>query len=379
MTTNSSTRSIVRVGVVGCGEITQVAHLPTLGFLSDYFQVTYLCDISDQALAYCQNKVIGGKPKITSYAEELASSPDVDVVLIANSDVFHVAHAVIALQNNKTVLVEKPMALSLKDADTLIEAEKKSSGKVMVGYMRRYAPGFTDAIKEIGGLDKILYARVRDIVGPNSIFVGQSGTFPKKFSDYRAEDSNELAKRTASILEQALTTELGIPTTPDTISAWRNLGSLGSHDLSAMREVLGMPTRVLGASLCSATPTPFWSAIFQYPGFAVSYESGIDGVGRFDATIEIFAEKKTVKICYDSPYVKGLPITLQIRETTPEGSYKESTIRKTYEDPYTLEMKELYSVVVEGKQIKTTAVDAREDLVIFGMILKAGVHPPNGV
>lgn len=120
------------------------------------------------------------------------------------------------------------------------------------------------------------------------------------------------------------------------------------------------------------------SALFQYLGFVVSYESGIDGVGRFDAIIEIFAEKKTVKICYDSPYAKGLPTILQIRETTPEGSYKESTTGKTYEDPYTLEMKELYSVVVEGKQIKTTAVDAREDLVIFGMILKAGVHSPNG-
>ncbi|OBT69318.1 hypothetical protein VE03_01192 [Pseudogymnoascus sp. 23342-1-I1] len=142
-----------------------------------------------------------------------------------------------------------------------------------------------------------------------------------------------------------------IPITLDTISAWRNLGSLGSHDLSAMREVLG---------------------------FAVSYESSIDGVGRFDASIKIFAKKETVKICYDSPYVKGLPTILQIRETTPEGSYKESTICKTYEDPYTLEMKELYSVVVEGKQIKMTVVDAKEDLVIFGMILKAGVHPPNG-
>lgn len=74
------------------------------------------------------------------------------------------------------------MALSLKDADTLIEAEKNSSRKVMVGYMRRYASAFTDAIKEIGGLDKILYARVRDIVGPNSIFVGQLGTFPKTFA-----------------------------------------------------------------------------------------------------------------------------------------------------------------------------------------------------
>ncbi|KAJ5788522.1 hypothetical protein N7457_003512 [Penicillium paradoxum] len=364
---------ILRVGVIGCGEITQVAHIPTLGFLSDYFQITYLCDVSNNALAHCAKKVIGGIPKTTRKAEDLCASPDVDIVMIANSDAFHVPHALLALQHDKVVFIEKPMALSLQDADRIIELEKTSSGKVMVGYMRRYASGFIDAVKEIGSLDEVRYARVRDIVGPNSDFVAQSGTFPKVFSDYRAEDKTELGQRTGELLEQALTMELGIPVTDETACQWRNLGSLGSHDLSAMREALGMPSAVLGASLCSTQGPPFWSALFQYPSFAVSYESGIDEVPRFDASIEVFGGNKTVKVCFDSPYVKGLPTTMHIREKLEDGSFRESLVRNTYEDAYTLEMKELYAFVVEGKPAKTTAEDARKDIEIFGMIMKAGL------
>lgn len=150
------------------------------------------------------------------------------------------------------------MALSLKDADQIIQLERSSKGRVMVGYMRRYASAFIDAVKEIGSLEGVQYARVRDIVGPNSDFVGQSGTFPKVFSDFREEDSKELADKTGEFLEQGLSAELGIPVTADTANQWRNLGSLGSHDLSAMREALGMPSGVLGASLCTAKGPQFW-------------------------------------------------------------------------------------------------------------------------
>jgi hypothetical protein len=64
---------------------------------------------------------------------------------------------------------------------------------------------------------------------------------------------------------------------------------------------------------------------------------------------------------------------MQVREASGDGGFSDTVIRKTYEDPYTLEMKELYAVVVEGKTVKTTAEDAKKDLEIFGMIMKAGV------
>ena len=113
------------------------------------------------------------------------------------------------------------------------------------------------------------------------------------------------------------------------------------------------------------------SVLFQYPGFCVSYESGIDNVPRFDAHIEIYSKEKSIRVQYDTPFVKGLPIKIHVRENA-DGAYKETMVLKTYEDPYTIEMKELYAMIVEGKAVKTTAEDAAKDLKIFQMIMAAG-------
>ncbi|TVY90951.1 Myo-inositol 2-dehydrogenase [Lachnellula willkommii] len=360
-------KKILGVGIVGCGEVSQTIHIPTLGHMSDYFQVTYLCDVSSDALQHCKTKVAGKTPETTRDIKELCASPNVDIVLIANSNEYHAAHTIIALEHDKHVMLEKPASINVRDGDAIIAAEQKSKGKVFVGYMRRYAAAFVDAIKEIGGIDKILYARVRDIIGPNSIFVDQSGCFPKKFSDFKPEDTQDMTTRGTELMTQALEEECGVVQTDQSKRFWRILGGLGTHDLSAMREVLGMPTSVKGV----AYNFPFWNVLFQYEGFAVSYESGMDQVPRFDAHIELYTAKKTIRVQYDTPYVKGLPVTLHISENV-DGTYKESMIRKTYEDAYTLELFELYAMATEGKAHKTTAVDAKKDLEIFGMIMKAG-------
>ena len=152
---------IVKVGIIGCGEITQVAHLSTLGHLSDFFTVTYLCDVSAASLAHNAQKVINHVPRTTQDPVELCLSPEVDLVFIASSDEYHAVHVIEGLKHDKHVFIEKPMALCMRDADAIIAAEEKSKGKVMVGYMRRYAAAFLDAVKVVGGMDKILYARVR--------------------------------------------------------------------------------------------------------------------------------------------------------------------------------------------------------------------------
>jgi hypothetical protein len=269
-----SNNKIVRVGVIGCGEISQVSHIPTLGYMSDFFQITYLCDISQEALNHCKNKVAGAIPKTTRDPAEICSSPEVDVLLITSSSEYHAAHAILALQHDKFAFVEKPMCLSLKDADAIIAAEKLSKGTVMVGYQRRYAAAFLDAVEEIGGMGKIVYARVRgksssefqeamsssqtdqtvDIIGPNSGFVKQSGTFPKAFTDFTKEDVADRNLQSATQTHQGLETENGVLVSPETAGMWNLLCGLGSHDLSAMREALGMPISVLGASM----GFPFW-------------------------------------------------------------------------------------------------------------------------
>ena len=115
--------------------------------------------------------------------------------------------------------------------------------------------------------------------------------------------------------------------------------------------------------------------MFQYPGFTVNYESGINDVPIFDAHLEVFSKTKIVKVQWDSPFVKGLPITMTVRENVDNtGAYRETVTRKTYEDPYTLQMRELYALVTEDKPVKTTIEDAAKDIDTFRMIMKAGVE-----
>lgn len=211
-------------------------------------------------MRHSQSKVAGtSRPKTARSVEELCTSPEVDLVMIATNHAFHASEALVALQANKHVFVEKPIALSLKDADLIIDAEKAAGGaKVFMGYMRRYAAAFEDAVKEVGSIEQVRYARVRDIIGPNSVFIEQSGTFPRTFRDYRKEDSEALQRKTSEDIEQALQAELGVRVTKETDTMWHMLTTLGSHDLSAMREILGMPKGVVGFSPCATVGSPFW-------------------------------------------------------------------------------------------------------------------------
>lgn len=370
---------IINVGLIGCGEVAQIIHIPTLNYMSSFFRIVHLCDTSPSALAHCAQKVIHAspKPKTTAKAQELCQDPDVDVVFVLSSDEFHVSHAVMALEQGKTVFIEKPMVMNARGLEVLREAERASKGTVMVGYMRRYARAFIDAVAEIGGMDQICYAVVRDIIGKNAFFTAQSGAFPAYFSDYPEEAKKERAAAVGEMFKQSLEIEMGVEVTEESRKAWSTLGSLGSHDLSAMREALGMPRKVLGCSL--EMGRGFWNALFQYDGFTVHYESGIHEVPIFDAFIEVFSRTKRVKVKYDTPFVKGLPITMTVLEDVDgSGALKETTIRKTYEDAYTLEMRELYALMTEGKSVKTTVEDAGKDLEIFQMIMKASHFSSKG-
>ncbi|KAF2167608.1 hypothetical protein M409DRAFT_36567, partial [Zasmidium cellare ATCC 36951] len=318
-----------------CGLVTQVVHIPTLNNLTHLFRITHLYNVLTEAGKHAQSKI----------AAELA------------------------LQAGKFAFVEKPIALNLYDTDRIIAADEAAGGgKVMVGYMRRYASAFVDAVREVGTFEQVRYARVRDIIGPNSVFVSQSGTFPRTFGDYSKEDEEELRRKTEADVQRALEEEVGVRATEGTRMMWETLSMLGSHDLSAMREMLGVPEGVVGFSPCQTTGSP---AIFKYPTFSVSYESGVDQVPRFNASIEIFGDKKTVKMVIDTPFVKGLPTTMVVKEALEDGSYRESTIRRTYEDPFTLELREMWEWVNGGRVPKTTPRDARTDLEVLGMLMRA--------
>jgi phthalate 4,5-cis-dihydrodiol dehydrogenase len=73
-------------------------------------------------------------------AEALCGTPHVDVVYIATPNQFHIEHALTALEQGKHVLVEKPMTLTLADADVMIQAAKRHDVQLMVNVKHSFDP-----------------------------------------------------------------------------------------------------------------------------------------------------------------------------------------------------------------------------------------------
>ena len=348
------------VGVIGLGEVAQVVHLPVLAALSDRFRIGAVCDLSPGLL-----RLIGDRYPAAARCDDpiaLTRQPDLDAVLVLNSDEYHADCVIAAARHGKHVLVEKPMCLTPAEAEAIVRARDEAGVRVMVAYMRRFAPAFVQAVAEVRRLGKINYARVRDIIGRNRLIVEQSSVV------HRCDDLPPAAVRDRAERAERLVREAIGEAPPDLVAAYRFLLGLNSHDVSAMRELLGFPRRVVAARHWNGGK--FITALFEYDGYCAVLESGVDEQRRFDAHIEVYGLTKSIRVQFDSPYIRHLPTTLVVHETTGDA-YGERVVRPTFKDPYTHELEAFHEVVTKGVEPKTTPEDFAEDLRLFGMIVDA--------
>ena len=73
-------------------------------------------------------------------AEELMADPEVQAVYIATPHQFHAPHAVLAARHGKHIILEKPMALTLADCDTIIAAVERNKVHLVVGHTHAFDP-----------------------------------------------------------------------------------------------------------------------------------------------------------------------------------------------------------------------------------------------
>ena len=350
----------MKVGVVGLGEVAQVIHLPILQAQADTFEIAAICDISQELLSALGERYnVPAEHRYTDY-HDLPGQRELDAVFILNSDEYHTDSALAAMQHGKHVLIEKPMCLTRQEADAIIKARDEAGVQVMVGYMRRYAPAFVEAAEHVRRLEKINYARVRDLIGQNGLFVEQSSAVLRP-NDIPPEAMRDRAERANRLVKQAIG-----DVSPQLAGTYRLLCGLSSHDLSAMRELLGMPRGVVAARQHGS----FLTALFDYENYTVSFETGIDHNRRFDAHIQVYGDAKEIRVQYDTPYIRQLPTQLFLTETQGE-SYEERVIRPTFTDAYVIELLHFHEVVTRDVAPKTTAEDFLHDLDLFDMIINA--------
>lgn len=132
----------LNVGILGCGPIAQFAHFES-AVKGRNTELHAICDVAPDLLQRMGDSWQPRK-RFDDYAKMLAD-PDVDAVIIATSDAFHVPASIMALEAGKHVLCEKPIAVSVEDAEQLAKVVKATGKTLQVGHMLRFDPGLEAA------------------------------------------------------------------------------------------------------------------------------------------------------------------------------------------------------------------------------------------
>jgi predicted dehydrogenase len=127
----------ISIGLVGCG-LHADAHVGGLLAVADRIRVTAVCDI-DRARAEERAVQLGTGNVFVDY-DALLARTDVDAVLLCLPHLVHAPAAIAAAAAGKHVLVEKPIATRLEDADAMIAAARAAGVTLMVGHNQRFMP-----------------------------------------------------------------------------------------------------------------------------------------------------------------------------------------------------------------------------------------------
>lgn len=143
----------VKVGIIGCGSIAQLRHLPEYK-MNKEVEIVAVCDINEQR-AIEVSKQYGAK--VYKNYEELLASKTVDAVSVCTPNYLHAPISIAALNKGVHVLCEKPMATSKEEAQAMIQAEKESGKKLMIGHNQRFVSSHQKArqLIECGEIGRI--------------------------------------------------------------------------------------------------------------------------------------------------------------------------------------------------------------------------------
>ena len=158
----------VKLGYVGCGFMAQKVHIPNFTSLPSC-ELIGLAEVRLELGQQVQQR--WGIPRLYTDHTELAADPEIEAVAVSADFALQGEIAKDLLTAGKQVFMEKPMAVSVQQAESIVAAGKAAGTKLMVGYMKRYDTGNelvrskVDQFRETGELGGMTYVRNHGFCG----------------------------------------------------------------------------------------------------------------------------------------------------------------------------------------------------------------------
>ncbi len=134
----------LRVGVLGCGGIAQLGHLPAL-LKARNVELLAACDAAKDVLDAVAARFVVPR-KYTDTVQFLADT-QIEAVVIPVAHEFHAPLSIAAMRAGKHVLVEKPMAVTVAECEQMVAVADETRRQLQIGCMKRYDPALETAQK----------------------------------------------------------------------------------------------------------------------------------------------------------------------------------------------------------------------------------------
>jgi predicted dehydrogenase len=359
----------LRVGVVGGGLVAQAMHLHYLKHQTDRFDLVALAEPSETVRESL--KQLYGLEAVYADYTALLDGTKLDAVVICSPAQTHAEVTLAALELGLHVFVEKPMCITLADADRIVEARDRTGNVVQVGYMKRHDPAWQHMLENLpDSAESLRYLRVvvhdpefDPFFGPGEIFRGDD--VPSDVIEAgRAQMAEQVTQAVGSV-------------SPEIVTAFEGsfLGSL-VHDLNLVHGLLEqmgepLPAEVIGGD--------WWNE-----GRAVSGYIRLANGSRWDSAwiqlLDVFDYRESVAfyfaeevhtLSFPSPWLKQYPTVYEVSRRDDRS--RVAQVFESYEESFSRELAHFHDCVVNGVECKTPPEQARLDIdVLTQMFLKAG-------
>ena len=341
----------MRLGVVGCGLIAQLVHLPALASLSGRYALAAVADPSPSARTEVARRY--GVPNAYSRHEDLLELGGLDAVLVASPNGTHARVTLDALAAGVHVLVEKPLCLTAADAGRIVELAAMTGRIVQVGYMKRFDAAY-EALSEHAPRELRLISSTT--VDPG---IGQRYRPPGfvEANDVPPAERDALARMTHEQVAAAVGSDDPCHIRPFSdafLGALVHdvnlvLGLLGDVQLEAL-DAAAAPDGSLAFGTCAIGRTARWTACWML----------LPGADTFREELQVFAAGGVRTLTFAAPY-DAAPARLDSRLFGPGA------------ESYSRQLIHFHECITGGVSCRTPAAQGARDVALLTELYRAAV------
>ncbi|MFX0555394.1 Gfo/Idh/MocA family protein [Maribacter sp. CXY002] len=142
---NSHMAKEIKWGIIGCGDVAEIKSGPAFQITPNSSLVSVMRRDLDKAKDFALRH---GVPNWSNNANDLLNNTEINAIYIATPPSTHLDYTLMAISAGKHVYLEKPMAMTTKEAGTILQCLENSNSKLTVAHYRRKVPAFVK-IKEL--------------------------------------------------------------------------------------------------------------------------------------------------------------------------------------------------------------------------------------